>query len=79
MPGRKDGNHCTGPGQRIDAVLHHSVATPHEQDLSAMRAGTAGNLRSFAALSHLIPLRVVDTLRRQSFPEAGQTAAETLT
>jgi len=69
--GREDREHGLRPGQRVDAALDHPVAPPDEDHVSAVRQRAAGVFGCLAALGHLIPERVGESLPRQHRPELG--------
>src|SRR6266536_3019827 len=66
--GRKDGKDNLRPCHRVDTALDHSVASPYEDHLSALRQRVASVLGCLAALRHLIPKRIGQTLPRQHRP-----------
>src|SRR6266536_2706917 len=72
--GRKDGKDNLRPCHRVDTALDHSVASPYEDHLSALRQRVASVLGCLAALRHLIPKRIGQTLPRQHLPKLPQTA-----
>jgi len=76
--GRKDGKDNLRPCHRVDTALDHSVASPYEDHLSALRQRVASVLGCLAALRHLIPKRIGQTLPRQHLPKLPQTATEAL-
>jgi hypothetical protein len=76
--GRKDRQHRLRPGHGVDAALDRPVAAPDEDHLGAVRQRPASILRRLAALRHLIPQRIGDSLPRQHLPQLPQTATEVL-
>ena len=66
------------PAERVDAALHHAVATPDEEEVGAGLEERRDLLRSELALRDLAPQRLVDAVFLQRVPQRAQTAAELL-
>ena len=58
-------------GERVDATLHHPVATPHDDEIGAARKRLASALRRLLALRHLVPGRIVDALQPRARDATG--------
>ena len=65
-------------GEHVDAALHHPVAAPREDELRALVEGASNLRRRLAALRHLAPERIVDSLGLEHATKLGQPAAERL-
>jgi hypothetical protein len=76
--GREDRQHGPRPGHGVDAALDRPVTAPDEDHLGAVGQRAAGAPGRLAALGHLVPQRVGESLPRQHLPELGQPAAEAL-
>ena len=74
--GRQDRKRRVGTCERVDAALHRPVAAPDEEELGALVTCALHLFRGVAALRHLDPERILDTLARQFPPQLGQAAAE---
>src|SRR6266568_6376154 len=76
--GRQDRDRDVGAGERVDAVLYHSVPAPDEDQFSTGVAGPARLPGGFAALRYLVPQRLVVALFGEQPAQLGEAAAEGL-
>ena len=76
--GRDDRKAHRRAGEHIDAPLHHPVPAPSEDELCPFVQRPSNLSRRLAALRHLTPERVVDSLGFEHATKLGQPAAERL-
>ena len=76
--GRENRDGDIETAERVDAMLHHSVATPDEQQRRTVFDGAPNRLARLAALRDFVPDRPGVTVVGESPPQLVKTAAERL-
>ena len=76
--GRDDRETHVRAGEHVDAALNHPVAAPGEDELRALVQRPSNLGGRLAALRHLAPERLVDSLGCEDATKLGQSAAERL-
>jgi hypothetical protein len=73
---RDDPDSGVRAGQRVDAPLDRAVAAPHEHQIDTILECAPSALAGLAALGHLVPDGVVESLLCDQLSEFAQTAAQ---
>jgi len=77
--GRQDRERGIGPGDGVDAALHHPVATPDENEIGSFCHCAARVLRRPPAFVDLVPERLANPLAREYLAQFAQATAHSLT